>query len=91
MNKSELLTHISTNHDCTKAEAAKIVDIFTTSVAKILSKGEDISLVGFGNFTVSKIEARTGRNPQTGESIQLPAYNQPRFKAGKNLKDACNK
>ena len=91
MNKSELLTHIATNHDCTKVEAAKIVDIFTASVTEILSKGEDISLVGFGNFTVSQMKARTGRNPKTGKSMELPAYNQPRFKAGKNLKDACNK
>jgi len=90
MNKSQFLTHIATNHNCTKAEASRIVDIFTTAVTDILAKGEDISLVGFGSFVVSKIKARAGRNPQTGQIIQIAAYNQPRFKAGKKLKDSCN-
>ena len=90
MNKSEFITHIAQNYDCTKVEATKIIDTFTDAVTKSLVKGNDVALVGFGNFTVSKVPARVGRNPRTGQSMQISAYNQPKFKAGKNLKDACN-
>lgn len=90
MNKSELVTYIAENYDCTKVEATKIIDTFTDAVSNVLVKGDDISLVGFGSFTVNKVAARAGRNPQTGQPIQIPAYNQPKFKAGKKLKDACN-
>lgn len=91
MNKSEFVDHIAGQHSCTKKDAEKAIDIFTSSVIDALSQGKEISLVGFGNFTVSKVAARTGRNPKTQEPLQIPAYNQPKFKVGQKLKDACNK
>jgi DNA-binding protein HU-beta len=91
VNKSEFVDHIAGQHSCTKKDAEKAIDIFTSSVIDALSQGKEISLVGFGNFTVSKVAARTGRNPKTQEPLQIPAYNQPKFKVGQKLKDACNK
>ncbi len=91
MNKSEFVDHIAGQHSCTKKDAEKAIDIFTSSVIDALSQGKEISLVGFGNFTVSKVAAKTGRNPRTGESLNIAAYNQPKFKVGQKLKDACNK
>ena len=91
MNKQEFVTYMATQHDCTKVEAEKAIDMFTSSVIEALSQGNDISLVGFGNFSTTKIAARGGRNPRSGEAIQIKAYTQPKFKAGKKLKDACNK
>ena len=91
MHKQEFIDHIANQHGCTKKEAEKAIDIFTSSVIDALSQGKEISLVGFGNFTVSKVAARTGRNPKTQEPVQIPAYNQPKFKVGQKLKDACNK
>ena len=64
--------------------------MFTSSVMSALGEGNEVSLIGFGNFSVSKVTARTGRNPQTGAVVQIPAYNQPRFKVGKKMKDAVN-
>ena len=90
MNKSEFVDHIAGQHSCTKKDAEKAIDIFTSSVIDALSQGKEISLVGFGNFTVSKVAARTGRNPKTQEPLQIPAYNQPKFKAGQKLKDDVN-
>mgnify|MGYP000683700424 FL=1 len=91
MNKQEFIDHIANQHGCTKKEAEKAIDIFTFSVIDALSQGKEISLVGFGNFTVSRVEAREGRNPRTGESLNIAAYNQPKFKVGAKLKAACNK
>ncbi len=91
MNKSEFVDHIAGQHSCTKKDAEKAIDIFTSSVIDALSQGKEISLVGFGNFTIGKVAARTGRNPKTQEPLQIPAYNQPKFKVGQKLKDACNK
>ena len=91
MNKSEFITHIADQHKCTKVEAEKAIDTFTSSVIDAMGKGKKISLVGFGNFTVSKVAARTGRNPKTQEPLQIPANNQPKFKVGQKLKDAVNK
>jgi DNA-binding protein HU-beta len=91
MNKQEFIDHITNQHGCTKKEAEKAIDIFTSSVINALGEGKEISLVGFGNFSVSKIAARKGRNPRTGEELQIAAYNQPKFKVGQKLKDACNK
>jgi DNA-binding protein HU-beta len=90
MNKSQFITHISEQHSCTKIEAEKVIDMFVSSVTDALGKGEEISLVGFGNFSVSKIAAREGRNPRTGAALKIAAYNQPKFKAGQKLKDAVN-
>ena len=91
MNKQEFIDHIANQHGCTKKDAEKAIDIFTSSVINAIGQGKEISLVGFGNFSVSKVEAREGRNPRTGESLNIEAYNQPRFKVGQKLKDACNK
>jgi len=90
MNKSELISYIAKKNSCTKAEAERVIEMFTSSVIETLGKGNDISLIGFGSFTVGKVEARAGRNPRTGEALQVAAYNQPKFKAGQKLKDACN-
>jgi DNA-binding protein HU-beta len=91
MNKSEFITHIADQHKCTKIEAEKVIDKFTSSVIDAIGQGKEISLLGFGNFTVSKVEARKGRNPRTGAELKIAAYNQPKFKVGQKLKDAVNK
>ena len=91
MHKQGFIDHIANQHGCTKKEAEKAIDIFTSSVIDALSQGKEISLVGFGNFSVSKIAARSGHNPRTGLALDIPAYNKPRFKVGKKLKDVCNK
>ena len=90
MNKQEFVTYIAEQNKCTKAEAEKNIDMFTSSVIDAMGQGNEISLVGFGNFSVSKIAARVGRNPRTGDTLQIKAYNQPKFKVGQKLKDACN-
>ena len=91
MHKQGFIDHIANQHGCTKKEAEKAIDTFTSSVIDALSQGKEISLVGFGNFSVSKIAARSGHNPRTGLALDIPAYNKPRFKVGKKLKDVCNK
>ena len=91
MHKQGFIDHIANQHGCTKKEAEKAIDTFTSSVIDALSQGKEISLVGFGNFTIGKVAARTGRNPKTQGPLQIPAYNQPKFKVGQKLKDACNK
>jgi len=91
MNKQEFVKHIAEQHKCTQVEAEKAIDIFTSSVIDALGDGKEISLIGFGNFTVSKVEARDGFNPKSREKIKIAAYNQPKFKVGQKLKDAVNK
>lgn len=91
MNKAEFVNHIADQHKCTKVEAEKVIDTFTSSVVDAIGQGKEISLVGFGNLTVSKVAARDGRNPKTQEPMEIPAYNQPKFKVGQKLKDAVNK
>ena len=90
MNKGEFVKHIANKNNITQDEATKMIDMFTSSVTSALSEGNEVSLVGFGNFSVSKVAARPGRNPSTGETIQIDAYNQPKFKVGQKLKDAVN-
>ena len=90
MNKGEFVKHIANKNSITQDEATKMIDMFTSSVTSALSEGNEVSLVGFGNFSVSKVAARPGRNPSTGETIQIAAYNQPKFKVGQKLKDAVN-
>jgi DNA-binding protein HU-beta len=90
MNKGEFITHIAQQHNCLKTEAEKVIDMFTSSVIEAMGKGNEISLIGFGNFSVSKVAARAGRNPRTGEALEIAAYNQPKFKVGQKLKDAVN-
>ena len=91
MNKSEFVKHVASQHNITQDEANKVIDMFTSSVISALGEGKEISLIGFGNFSVSEVAARAGRNPQTGAAIQIAAYKQPRFKVGQKLKDAVNK
>lgn len=92
MNKSEFVNFITEqNASTTKVKAEQVIDIFTSAVTQAIREGNDISLVGFGNFSVSKLAAKSGRNPATGKAIQIPAMNQVRFKAGTKLKEACNK
>ncbi len=90
MNKSELIDAVASSADLSKAAATKAVDAFLDTVADTLKKGEQVTLVGFGTFEVRARAARTGRNPQTGETINIKASNAPAFKAGKALKDAVN-
>jgi len=90
MNKGEFVKHVATQHSITQEEANKAIDMFTSSVTSALAGGDEVSLVGFGNFSVSKVAARPGRNPSTGETIQISAYNQTKFKVGQKLKDAVN-
>jgi len=91
MTKQEFIDHIASRHGCTKREAEKVIDMFTSSVIDAMGQGKEISLIGFGHFSIGKVAARSGRNPRTGEELQIAAYNQPRFKVGQKLKDACNK
>ncbi len=91
MNKAEFVKHIANQHSITQDEANKVIDIFTSSIMSALAEGNEIQLVGFGNFSVSEVAARAGRNPRTGEILQIKAYKQPRFKVGQKLKDAVNK
>ena len=90
MNKTELVTEIAEKADTSKKEAEVVLRAFTDVVTEQLKKGEKIQLVGFGTFEVSERSARTGRNPQTGEEMQIAASKAPKFKAGKALKDAVN-
>ncbi len=90
MNKGEFINYISEKNSCTKVEAEKVIDMFTSSVIDAIATGNEISLVGFGNFSISKVAARDGRNPRTGEALKIAAYNQPKFKVGQKLKDAVN-
>jgi DNA-binding protein HU-beta len=90
MNKSELIDAVADAADMTKADATKAIDAFVNVVGDTLKEGDQITLVGFGTFLVRHREARSGRNPRTGETIQIAASNVPSFKAGKALKDAVN-
>lgn len=90
MNKIELVNAISIKADCTKKDAAKYLDAVVETITETLAKGEKISLVGFGSFEVVDREARTGRNPQTGETIEIPASKAPKFKARSKLKEIVN-
>ena len=91
MNKTELIAAIAEKTELSKKDAEKAVKAFTDVVVEELKKGEKIQLVGFGTFEVSERAARTGRNPQTGAEMNIPASKAPKFKAGKALKDAVNK
>ena len=88
MNKADLVDAISDQTGLSKADAGKSLEAALDAVTKSLSSGDAVSLVGFGNFSVSRRNARTGRNPQTGAEIQIPARNAVKFSAGKALKDA---
>ena len=91
MNKAELIDAIAGGSGLSKADAKKALDAFVGATTDALKKGDRISLVGFGSWSVSNRAARDGRNPKTGLSLQIKAHNRPVFKAGKNLKDKVNK
>lgn len=85
MNKAELIDQIAKDTGLTKVQAGETLDSFTNSVVGALKKGDTVTLVGFGTFSVSQRAARNGRNPQTGETIKIKATKVPKFKAGKDF------
>ena len=90
MNRSELISSIADKSGLTKKDSEKALAAFVESVEEQLQKGDKIQLVGFGTFEVTERAARTGKNPQTGKEIKIPASKAPKFKAGKALKDLVN-
>ncbi|MGB2206698.1 MAG: HU family DNA-binding protein [Parvibaculales bacterium] len=90
MNKNDLISQVAGDAGLSKADATKAVDAVLDNIAGSLGNGGEVRLVGFGTFSVTHRKATTGRNPRTGETIQIKASNQPKFKAGKALKDAVN-
>ena len=90
MNKNDLVSAVAEASGLTKTDAGKAVEATFEAVTSALKKGDEVRLVGFGTFAVAKRKASTGRNPRTGEEMKIPASNQPKFKAGKALKDAVN-
>ena len=90
MNKSELIDDIAKSAGISKASAGRALDAMTAAITKALKKDELVTLIGFGSFYVGKREARNGRNPRTGATIEIKAANSPKFRAGKALKDAVN-
>ena len=90
MNKNDLVATVASRTGLSKADSAKAVDGVVAAITSSLSGGTEVRLVGFGTFSVSHRKATTGRNPRTGESIQISARNVPKFKSGKALKAAVN-
>ena len=90
MNKAEFVDAVAESAELSKAEAGRAIDAMVSVITRALKKGETVTLVGFGAFTVRERAARTGRNPQTGATITIAAAKNPVFKAGKALKDAVN-
>ena len=90
MNKNDLVNQVSDNTGLSKSDSAKAVDSVLDTITDTLKSGGDVRLVGFGTFLVSKRKATTGRNPQTGAAINIPAANVPKFRPGKSLKESLN-
>ena len=90
MNKSDLVSVIADNSGLSKADAARALDATTSAITGALAKGDSVAITGFGSFLVRARAARSGRNPQTGATIQIKASNAPAFKAGKLLKESVN-
>lgn len=90
MNKTELIAAVAEKAEISKKDAEKAIKAFTDAVAEEMAKGGKVQLVGFGTFEVSERAERTGRNPQTGETVTIAASKAPKFKAGKALKDQVN-
>jgi len=88
MNKAQLIEVIAKAANVTKVDAENVVNAALDSIKKSVKKGEDVTLIGFGTFTKSKRKARTGRNPQTGKEIKIPAMTVPKFRPGREFKDA---
>ncbi len=91
VNKNDLITIVSSKTDLSKADAAAAVDGVFDAISEALTGGGEVRLVGFGTFSITNRRATEGRNPRTGEKIQIPASKQPKFKAGKGLKEAVNR
>ena len=91
MNKQDLISAVAESSGLTKNDTTKAVEGVFDAITSALKKGDEVRLVGFGTFSVSARAATTGRNPRTGEAIAIAASKQPKFKAGKELKDAVNK
>jgi DNA-binding protein HU-beta len=90
MNKQELIAAVADTSGLTKGDAVKAVEAVFDTISASLKKGDEVRLVGFGTFSLSKRKASTGRNPRTGEPMTIKASTQPKFKAGKGLKDHVN-
>jgi len=90
MNKAELIDEIADSADLSKASAGRALDAAIDTITKAMKKGDSVTIVGFGTFSVRKRAARNGRNPRTGETIKINAAKVPAFKPGKALKDALN-
>ena len=90
MNKNDLVSAVAQQTGLSKADATKAVDGVFDSITSALQRGQEVRVVGFGTFSVASRKATTGRNPRTGATIQIPASKQPKFKAGKGLKQAVN-
>ncbi len=90
MNKQDLVNQVADSSGLSKSDASKAVESVFDTITSTLKDGGDVRLVGFGTFSVSQRKASTGRNPRTGEPMTIPASTQPKFKAGKALKDAVN-
>ncbi|OYD06361.1 HU family DNA-binding protein [Paludifilum halophilum] len=88
MNKNDLITRVSKNSGMTKKDVEKVVNGFLDEVTTALGSGEKVQLIGFGTFETRRRSSRSGRNPQTGATIEIPASNVPAFKAGSRLKEA---
>jgi DNA-binding protein HU-beta len=91
MNKQELIGSVADASGLNRGDAAKAVEAVFETISSTLKRGDEVRLVGFGTFTVSRRKASTGRNPRTGEPMSIKESSQPKFKAGKGLKDACNR
>ena len=90
MNKNELIGAVADSSGLSRGDAGKAVESVFDTISSALAKGDEVRLVNFGTFSVAKRKASTGRNPRTGEPMQIKASTQPKFKAGKALKDAVN-
>ncbi len=90
MNKSELIDHIAQQADISKAAASRALEAAIDAITEALKNGDSVSLVGFGTFVATEREARTGRNPRTGDAIKIDKAKVPKFRPGKALKDALN-
>ena len=91
MNKNDLIAAVADSTGMSKANAGQAVDATFDAITNALKTGDEVKVIGFGNFTVAKRAARTGRNPRTGEQIASAASKTPKFRAGKGLKDAVNR
>ena len=90
MNKNDLIASVASSAGLSKSDATRAIESFLDSITNALKRDEKVSIVGFGTFSVANRAATTGRNPRTGETIQIKASKQPKFKAGSPLKDAVN-